>query len=705
MLTLYDLEKRCTVWQQQEMLGREEWKHVGQACFTADGKWIATKGQHVRLWDATTGKELWKTNVQRPEPLGFLDGGKTLVLHGWENNSISLVDRATGKQCRSFPMTKRAETRDSEYVLSPDGSAVLCGSYGPLVRVWDMATGKERPALEGHKTWTRYFAFTPDCKTIVTGGNDPFALVRDWPSGKVVRTIELGRPYIARMAISRDGRRLEVQFWGEQELQLYDLKTGKLLPPPGDGHRGDVIGAAVAPDGRLLSFGRDATIRTWEIQTGRIVGRMPVEQDLNGGGFAVSGDGRLLATTNRGLDAVLVYDRATGKQLHKLPAAERIFGKQLVFSSDGRWLARTQRLGGDIQVWDVSTGRTVLQCKHEVEYGIACAFSPDGRQFAASDHGRVRFWDLRTWREQPEWMVSAPLGLAYSPDGRTLAAASVEGIRLFELATHRERAHIQAAGYPEGVLRFSSTGRWLAWTTNSVAQRIHEKKLWPPTGGEGIFVWDIHRGEMLSSFTGHEGDITGLDFGVDDRALVSSSQDSTLLVWDIAGKIAKQPPRKAGDVERAWRDLLGDDAKAAYEAIRVLSASPDAAIKLLARNLKPAPIDKKGIDAWLRDLDSDDFAARERATRELERLGEQAVPALERFLAGKPSLEARRRVELLLEKSHGPTPEHLRQIRALEALERIGDDDARRLLEALAKGTADTWLTRDAKASLERIRR
>ncbi len=159
-------------------------------------------------------------------------------------------------------------------------------------------------------------------------------------------------------------------------------------------------------------------------------------------------------------------------------------------------------------------------------------------------------------------------------------------------------------------------------------------------------------------------------------------------------------------METAWRTLLGGDAKAAYEAIRALASSPDAAVQLLARHLKPAvPIDAKRIDACLRDLDSDKFAVREQATRDLKQLGDQAAPVLERFLAGSPTPEARRRVELVLEKALVQEPQRLRQIRALEALEWMGSDGARRLLETLAKGAPDARLTRDAKAALARLRR
>jgi RNA polymerase sigma factor (sigma-70 family) len=694
VLALYDLAKRRVVWKNSEKLEQKDWKYVDQARFSADGKWVATTGRFgsgpLRLWDAATGKERWEHKQdQALDVLGFAEGGKALVVRRGSDNTISLFDRDTGKPRRSFPTMPPAQTQQCG--LAPDGSAVLFGTQGPSVRAWDVATGKERSALGGHKQGARCFAFAPDGKTVVTGGNGPFALAHAWPSGKAVRTIGLGRGGVERLALSGDGGRLEVLFWGEQALHFYDLKTGKALPAPSEGHQAGVHGVALAPGGALVSFGKDATVRTWDVAAGKAVGRLSVEQDRNTGGLAVSRDGRLLATPSSDNAAVRVRERATGKLVRTLPA-EPTVARHLVFSPDGRWLAGADSSSGIIQVWDVTRGGTVLRLRHKVVYGVTCAFSPDGRQFAATEHGRVRFWDVGTWKEHPGLAAYAPLGLAYSPDGRTLATASVEGVRLFELATHRERSHVRPDGYPRGALQFSPTGRWLAWTGSS--RTIH--------------VWDVHRGEMLGSFRGHDDAVTGLAFAADDRALASSSEDSTILVWDVAGPAAKKPPLKAGDVGPAWQALAGDDAKAAFQAIRVLASSPEAAVKRIARHLQPAaPLDPKRIDAYLRDLDSPRFADRERATRDLEQLGDQAAAALERFLAGRPSPEARRRAEQALAKARKPARDsgRLRQARALEALERIGGDGARRVLEALAKGAPDATLTRDAKVTLGRMRR
>jgi hypothetical protein len=106
------------------------------------------------------------------------------------------------------------------------------------------------------------------------------------------------------------------------------------------------------------------------------------------------------------------------------------------------------------------------------------------------------------------------------------------------------------------------------------------------------------------------------------------------------------------------------------------------------------------------DLDSDELANRERASWELEKAAEQAEESLQRLLDGKPSPEARRRAERLLRLLAAPFTEEdrLREMRALEVLERIGTAEAARVLETLSGGARLAWQTREAAAGAERLR-
>jgi hypothetical protein len=57
--------------------------------------------------------------------------------------------------------------------------------------------------------------------------------------------------------------------------------------------------------------------------------------------------------------------------------------------------------------------------------------------------------------------------------------------------------------------------------------------------------------------------------------------------------------------------------------------------------------DPQKIAHWIANLDSDQFAVREKATRELQKLGESAQPALRKALEEQPKPEARKRLERL----------------------------------------------------------
>src|SRR5262249_4130844 len=135
-------------------------------------------------------------------------------------------------------------------------------------------------------------------------------------------------------------------------------------------------------------------------------------------------------------------------------------------------------------------------------------------------------------------------------------------------------------------------------------------------------------------------------------------------------------------------------------------AAPKDALPLLRENLKPVrAVTAEQIAQLVKQLDHDDFDVREKATAELIRLGPTALPAVKKLLAGNPSVEAKRRAEEILEKvsDTGENQEWARMVRAVEALEYIGDADARKLLERMAAGGPEAQPTKDAKAALARL--
>jgi hypothetical protein len=66
--------------------------------------------------------------------------------------------------------------------------------------------------------------------------------------------------------------------------------------------------------------------------------------------------------------------------------------------------------------------------------------------------------------------------------------------------------------------------------------------------------------------------------------------------------------------------------------------------------LKPRALDRRSVEKSLDELESDSFQARDKARRDLEKLGNDAKPFLQAALKAQPTLEKRRRLESLLAK-------------------------------------------------------
>ena len=224
-----------------------------------------------------------------------------------------------------------------------------------------------------------------------------------------------------------------------------------------------------------------------------------------------------------------------------------------------------------------------------------------------------------------------------------------------------------------------------------------------------IRFWDSGTGKEFTQHKGHEAGVASLAISADGKALVSGSADTTALIWAMPNSVLAKAPAvrlETVQLEALWNDLAGDAVKA-NRAIGTLRISPTQAVSFLKGRLRPDTVDLSRLPRLIADLDNKQFAVRQRAEQELANLGELAMAALQECLTGKPSLEVRQRVEQLLARVPGdpPPPDRLRALQGLEALERIGTPEARKAIEILAGGTAEAVLTRQSRASLNRLAR
>jgi RNA polymerase sigma factor (sigma-70 family) len=292
-----------------------------------DGNVIATGSldNTVRLWDATTGRELARLGRQNGPrffaqvvSVAFSPDGQTLA-SGSNDGTIRLWDPKTGKARREI-----ASGQGMVYALAfaPDGkSLVSAHSEGKKLIVWDSATGKERGRLEGHSGEVSAVAYSADGKRIASGGADASVRLWDAVTGKEVSKFDAEK-YVTGVALSPDGRLVASCGYEDKGVRLWGVATGRQvgkLPFP----ERSVLGVAFSPDGKTLAA---------------------VSDDIPQGGGAVPG-------------RVLLFDVAAGKVLRQLTEGDHHPSGAVAFSPDGKTVAAGERIGGPVRLWDAATGR------------------------------------------------------------------------------------------------------------------------------------------------------------------------------------------------------------------------------------------------------------------------------------------------------------------------------------------------------------
>jgi WD40 repeat protein len=261
------------------------------------------------------------------------------------------------------------------------------GAQGSPVRVVVTLRVKSRlvRTLTGHTGNVRSVAFSPDGRLLASGSNDNMIKLWEVASGRELHTLRGHNDYVTSVAFSPDGRFLASSSW-DKTVKLWEVVTGRWLTR--FEHENYVTSIAFSPDGQLLASGSyDRTIKLWEVHMGR-----EVRTFFGHTGWvtsvAFSLDGQLLASGSQD-GTIKFWEVANGKELRFLRFQGEILS--VAFSPDWQLLA-LPGFGG-IELWEVATGNLVRTLSwHTLVHSVV--FSPDGRLLASSSYKEIKLWDV-----------------------------------------------------------------------------------------------------------------------------------------------------------------------------------------------------------------------------------------------------------------------------------------------------------------------
>jgi RNA polymerase sigma factor (sigma-70 family) len=690
----------------------------------------------LRIFDLKTGSELHKFPEGGKNIRAVVFAGNDRLVTADAKNMIEVREARTGKLIRRLAH----ETPVDFLTVSPDGRRLASfeqhgrdegnASHRGVIYLWDLATCRKEHALRPASKHSYINAvFSPDGTVLLTSSyGDDRSLLTVWQTSTGRKLREMPGAGMC-MAFSPDGKRLAEGSW-DGKFENWDLGTGRSSSSE-DSRQSHATAACLSPTGdRIITIG-PWSISTWDSTNAKRLDSFPLSPDPYWDRASHTPHGQLVLSFVRDGEAyqAVVWDTVGRRKRFTVPTPSQPVPGQTVFSADGSLLATAPTVQDHlVRVWNVHTGRQV----QVVNPGKAWRYFFSGDKKAILLAGpKITAVELATGKQLYAWRMeplksarqvttvaaggpafneddrTAWRALALSPDSRTIAAihwtwapgqkSGEDRIALYDLATGKLLRHWNDPGRQANMyeaLTFSDDGRLLA---SSDQHAIH--------------VWEVATGGKIHTFRGHRAEIASLGFDRDSRRLVSASFDTTVLCWDLTGRLrhGKLPlaSLSAEDLEARWRDLADLDAVKAHHAVWELTAAGDQAVDHLNRHLHAVPhVDPKHIDGLISDLDSSAFTVRQAAYAELKKLDILAEKALKKSLQTKPPLERRRRIESLLLDMQAPMPAELLQaLRAVGVLEHVASRPAQQVIDSLAQGAGEAYLTREARLALDRLRR
>jgi WD40 repeat protein len=229
----------------------------------------------ARVFDVKSGKLLTTLRGHTSSLWGaaLLSDGKQ-ALTGSGDSTLRVWDVASGQQVRAFEnVPQGVQSLD----ISQDGKLVAVGHSGAndfrdrdfeapgTIRIWDLESGREIRALNGHTKRLSSVRFSADGKTLLSSSHDKTVRLWDVATGKLLKTFEGHTDSVEGAVFTTDGKR--ILSIGDQRnpiLKMWHIGTGSLLyqtPPTGSGFL-DIVALA---DGRhCVTSGKDGAIRLWQ---------------------------------------------------------------------------------------------------------------------------------------------------------------------------------------------------------------------------------------------------------------------------------------------------------------------------------------------------------------------------------------------------------------------------------------------------------
>ncbi|XP_059537886.1 apoptotic protease-activating factor 1 isoform X2 [Myotis daubentonii] len=366
--------------------------------------------------------------------------------------------------------------------FSEDGHRIASCGADKTLQVFKAETGEKLLEIKGHEDEVLCCAFSTDDKFIATCSVDKKVKIWNSVTGQLVQSYDEHSEQVNCCHFTHSRHHLLLAT-GSSDcfLKLWDLDQ-KQCRNTMFGHTNSVNHCRFSPDDKFLaSCSADGTLKLWDVKSANERKSINVKQ------FFLSSE-----EPQEDIEVIV---------------------KCCSWSSDGSKIMVAAK--NKIFLWNVDSCLKVADCRGHLSWVHCVMFSPDGSSFlTSSDDQTIRLWETKKVCENSAIVLKQEIDVVFQEN--EVMVLAVDNIRRLQLINGK-------TGQIDYLTEAQISCCCLSPHLQYVAFGGHDGT---------IKILELLNNRLFQSRNGHKNTVRHIQFTADGKTLISSSDDSTIQVWN-----------------------------------------------------------------------------------------------------------------------------------------------------------------------------